>query len=290
MRKGILLAGGAGTRLHPVTKVVNKHLLPVYNKPMIYYPLSVLMLAGIRNILIISNPEHICQFMNLFHDGSHLGLNIEYAVQKEPKGIAQAFTIGEQFIGADPVALILGDNTFYGHGFQDKLIETSRDNQEGATIFIHSVDDPKRFGVAEYKNGMVVSLEEKPENPKSNYAVTGLYFYDNLVIDIAKELKPSARGELEITDVNRSYMRSYTLRAEILGRGFAWLDTGTHDALLQSSSFMAAIERRQGFRVACIEEIAYVKGFIDIGQFTILALESKDQYLMDRVKEAKACR
>lgn len=284
------MAGGAGTRLHPITKVTNKHLLPVYNKPMVYYPLSILMLAGIRDILIISSPAHTGQFMSLFQDGSHLGLNIKYAVQKEPRGIAEAFLVGESFMGGAPVTLILGDNIFYGHGFQDKLVEVALDDQPGATIFLHNVSDPKRFGVAEYRNGMVVSLEEKPEKPKSNYAVTGLYFYDNTVIDIAKDLKPSDRGELEITDINRAYLKAFTLRAEILGRGFAWLDTGTHDALLQASSFVEAVEKRQGFRVACIEEIAFLKGFIDIGQFTDLALHSNDTYLMDRVVEAKACR
>jgi len=245
---------------------------------MVYYPLSVLMLADIRDILIISSPEHITKFMELFDDGSHLGLNIEYAVQKEPKGIAQAFTIGEKFIGADPVTLILGDNIFYGHGFQDKLVEVSK--ADGATIFIQNVNDPQRFGVAEVHNDLVLSIEEKPEKPKSNYAVTGLYFYDNMVIDIAKELKPSARGELEITDVNKVYLASGDLHAEILGRGFAWLDTGTHDALLQASSFMATMEKRQGLRIACIEEIAFIKGFIGIDKFTALAIDSPDKYLM----------
>lgn len=288
MRKGILLAGGAGTRLYPVTKVVNKHLLPVYNKPMIYYPLSVLMLAGIREILVISTPADTGRFMELLGDGHHLGLEIKYAVQKEPNGIAEAFLIGEKFIGADPVALILGDNIFYGHGFQDLLVQTCQHDQN--TVFLHSVSDPKRFGVAEYRNGMIVSIEEKPEEPKSNYAITGLYFYNNDVIDITRDLKPSGRGELEITDVNKAYLRAFLLNAEILGRGFAWLDTGTHDALLLASSFMEAIEKRQGFRVACIEEIAFVKGFIDIQQFTHLALESGDQYLLNRMREAKACR
>ena len=289
MRKGILLAGGAGTRLYPVTTVVNKHLLPVYNKPMIYYPLSILMLAGIRDILIISSPRDIGQFKELFRDGSHLGLNIQYAIQEEPKGIAQAFTIGEQFIGTDAVALILGDNIFYGHGFQDKLVETAEDHQEGATIFIHEVSDPQRFGVAEYRNGRVVSLEEKPAQPKSNYAVTGLYFYDNQVVEMAKDLRPSGRGEMEITDVNRAYLDVFLLRAEILGRGFAWLDTGTHETLLQASSFIAAIEKRQGLRVACIEEIACIKGFISTAQLATLAADSKDQYLITRAVEVEAC-
>ena len=289
MRKGILLTGGAGTRLHPVTKVINKHLIPIYNKPMVYYPLSILMLAGIRDILIISSPKYICQFMELFRDGAHLGLNIEYAVQKEPKGIAQAFAIGEKFIGGDSVALVLGDNIFYGQHFSDKLIETT-ERTDGGTIFIHSVSDPHRFGVAEVHNGIVLSIEEKPKEPKSNYAITGLYFYDNGVVDIANNLKPSDRGELEITDVNRAYLEAGTLHAEVLGRGFAWLDTGTHDSLLQASNFVAAIEKRQGFRIACIEEIAYHKGFIDISQFTSLAVDSGDQYLIDRMVEAKACR
>jgi len=284
------MAGGAGTRLHPVTKMVNKHLLPIYNKPMIYYSLSVLMLAGIRDILIISTPEHTDQFMGLFHDGKHLGLNISYIVQIKPSGIAQAFILGEQFVGADPVALMLGDNIFYGHGFQDKLVQTSADSLEGATIFVHSVCDPERFGVAEIYNGLVLSIEEKPKKPKSNYAVTGLYFYDNKVIDIVRGLKPSPRGELEITDVNRAYLEANSLHAEILGRGFAWLDTGTHEALLQASNFIAAIEKRQGFRVACIEEIAYNKGFIDIAQFTALGLCRQDSYIIERIAEAKACR
>ena len=260
--KGIILAGGTGSRLFPVTKVIVKQLLPVYDKPLIYYPLSVLMLAGIREILIISTGKDIQRFKDLFGDGSSLGLEISYAVQDRPGGIGEAFIVGEAFIGKDRVSLVLGDNIFYGQGFSDTLAIASA-RAEGATIFAYYVNDPENFGVVEFdKNFNVLSLEEKPKAPKSNYAATGLYFYDNDVVRIAKTTKPSARGELEITDINNVYLREKKLHVELLGRGFAWLDTGTHESILEASYFVRTIEKRQGLKIACIEEIAYTKGYI----------------------------
>ncbi|MBN2805752.1 MAG: glucose-1-phosphate thymidylyltransferase RfbA [Prolixibacteraceae bacterium] len=269
--KGIILAGGSGTRLYPVTQSISKQILPVYDKPMIYYPLSVLMLAGIREILIISTPTDLPLYQRLFHDGQHLGLHIHYAEQPSPDGLAQAFLIGEEFIGTDQVCLVLGDNIFYGYNFSSILTEAAR-LESGATVFGYYVTDPERYGVAEFdENGKVLSLEEKPEKPKSNYAVTGLYFYDNSVVAKAKSLKPSKRGELEITDLNRIYLEEGKLKVQLLGRGFAWLDTGTHDSLLQAANFIATIENRQGLKVSCIEEIAYKKGFINREQLLLLA-------------------
>ena len=260
--KGIILAGGAGTRLFPLTKVASKQLMPVYDKPMIYYPLSTLMLMGIREVLIISTPEDTPRFEKLFNDGSYLGMDIAYKVQDEPNGIAQAFLIGEEFIGNDPVTLILGDNLFYGHGYLDFLKEKLK-NFSGATVFGYSVKDPERYGVVEFDdNGTVLSIEEKPRNPKTNYAVPGLYIYDNNVVSITKTMKPSGRGELEITDVNKAYLERGELHVELLGRGVAWLDTGTHKSLLEAGAFIETIESRQGLKVACIEEIAYTQGFI----------------------------
>ena len=262
MRKGIILAGGKATRLYPLTSVVSKQLLPVYNKPMIYYPLSVLMLAGIKDILIISTPDALPKFKELFSDGKRLGINISYKEQPSPDGLAQAFILGEEFIGKDSVALVLGDNIFYGHGLSKKLEKVSA-QEDGATIFAYSVEDPNRYGIVEIdENNKAVSIVEKPENPKSNWAVTGLYFYDNDVIKIAKGIKPSARGELEITDVNNVYLKEKKLSVELFGRGFAWLDAGTYDSLLDSAMFIRAIEQRQGIMVSCLEEIAYRKGFI----------------------------
>ena len=267
--KGIILAGGSGTRLYPLTMVTSKQLLPVYDKPMIYYPLSVLMNAGIRDILIISTPQDLPRFEELFGDGKSFGINLSYAVQPSPDGLAQAFVIGEKFIGKDSVAMVLGDNIFAGHGLKKRLKEAAKNAKDGkgATVFGYYVDDPERFGIVEFdKNGKAVSLEEKPANPNNNYCVTGLYFYDNSVVEYAKRLKPSARGELEITDLNRLYLDEGTLKVELFGRGFAWLDTGNCDSLLEASNFVATIQNRQGFRVSCIEEIAWRKGWIDVDQ------------------------
>ena len=260
--KGIILAGGSGTRLHPATLAVNKQLLPVYDKPMIYYPLSVLMLAGIREVLIISSPEFLGNYRNLFGDGADLGMQIQYAEQPKPEGLAQAFTIGADFIGDDNVALVLGDNIFFGAHLTD-LMASATARTEGATVFAYRVEDPERYGVVDLdKTGRALSLEEKPAKPKSNYAVTGLYFYDNKVVQYARDLKPSARGELEITDLNRIYMEAGNLYVEQMGRGYAWLDTGTHDSLLEASEFVRTIQHRQGIQVACLEEIAFHQGFI----------------------------
>ena len=263
--KGIVLAGGSGTRLYPSTMVVSKQLLPVYDKPMVYYPISVLMLAGIKEILIISTPHDIQNFQTLLGDGSQFGINFSYKLQPSPDGLAQAFILGEDFIGNDSVAMILGDNIFYGAGFSKSLKEAARRTDEGfATIFGYYVKDPERFGVVEFdKDGKALSLEEKPQNPKSNYAVTGLYFYDNRVVDYAKSLKPSARGELEITDLNKIYLEKGKLHTELLGRGFAWLDTGTHASLLKAGQYVQTIEENQGIKIACLEEIAYRVGFLD---------------------------
>lgn len=286
--KGIILAGGTGTRLHPLTHSLSKQLLPVYDKPMIYYPLSVLMLAGIQDILIITTPHDQQSFINLLGSGNQWGINISYEAQPNPDGLAQAFIIGEKFIGNDDVSLILGDNIFYGHGM-DKLLANAKQQEKGATVFGYYVKDPERYGVVDFDdNGHAIDLEEKPEKPKSNYAVTGLYFYDNDVVDIAKNIKPSPRGELEITDVNKVYLERGDLNVEVMGRGYAWLDTGTHASLLQASNFIQVMEERQGLKIACPEEIAFYQGYIDANQIEVLAshlLKSGyGKYLMDLIK------
>ena len=276
--KGIILAGGAGTRLQPLTLAISKQLLPVYDKPMVYYPLSVLMLADIRDILIISTPQDIEQYRRVLGDGSRLGMSFHYAAQQQPRGLAEAFIIGRHFVGNDNVSLILGDNIFFGQGLEDKL-RTATSQSTGATIFAYPVKHPQSFGVVEFDSrGFAVSLEEKPRNPRSNYAVPGLYFYDNQVLDIAKDVKPSARGELEITDISRDYLHRGQLRVERFGRGFAWLDTGTHESLAQAASFVEAIQNRQGFKIACIEEIAYRKQFINATELERLASSFSNGY------------
>ena len=286
--KGIVLAGGSGTRLHPITKGASKQLLPIYDKPMIYYPISVLMLAGIRDILIISTPKDLSSYKNLLGDGSDFGINFQYAEQPSPDGLAQAFIIGEDFIENDKVSLILGDNIFWGHGFT-QLLERAVSNLKGATIFGYAVKEPNRFGVVEFGGeNRVISIEEKPKFPKSNYAVTGLYFYDNDVIEIAKKIKPSSRGELEITSINQEYLQRKMLTVELLGRGFAWLDTGTHDSLLEAGTFVQTIEHRQGFKIACLEEIAYFNKWIDKNRLLSIAYNLSDnnysQYLRNLIK------
>ncbi|WP_273709554.1 glucose-1-phosphate thymidylyltransferase RfbA [Leuconostoc mesenteroides] len=287
--KGIILAGGSGTRLYPITKATSKQLVPIYDKPMIYYPLSVLMLAGIKDILLISTPEYVGRFEELFGNGHEIGVNIEYAIQEEPRGLADAFIVGADFIGDDAVALVLGDNIFYGAGLSEKLQEAAL-KTSGATVFGYQVKDPERFGVVEFdKDGKALSIVEKPEQPKSNYAVTGLYFYDNDVVEIAANVKPSERGEIEISDINQAYLERGDLDVQVMGRGYAWLDTGTHDSLLEASSFIATIQKQQNLKVASLEEIAYRMGYIDIAQLEKLAqpLKKNDygQYLLRIVDE-----